>query len=199
MQLFMTDLHNAGSMIDYLLDIVANDVHVLNLHSGSFIQQTFKLHHDYEIIKSLFLKDKNFQLDNGFYKLESPKNRESGNINDYFYCHVNDGNIDRIYFDSNQIVNFKILLNHESDKELQIFDMVYDHIIDYMKERKFDETTISEVLENFKDDNFEAIRYLDQELSDKFKQLSAIALYKIVDNNLSKEQDIEKNEDIEME
>lgn len=199
MQLFMTDLHNAGSMIDYLLDIVANDVHVLNLHSGSFIQQTFKLHHDYEIIKSLFLKDKNFQLDNGFYKLESPKNRESGNINDYFYCHVNDGNIDRIYFDSNQIVNFKILLNHESDKELQIFDMVYDHIIDYMKERKFDESTISGVLENFKDDNFEAIRYLDQELSDKFKQLSAIALYKIVDNDLSKEQDIEKNEDIEME
>ena len=77
--------------------------------------------------------------------------------------------------------------------------MVYDHIIDYMKERKFDENTISEVLENFKDDNFEAIRYLDQELSDKFKQLSAIALYKIVDNDLSKEQDIEKNEDIEME
>lgn len=199
MQLFMTDLHNAGSMIDYLLDIVANDIHVLNLHSDSFIQQTFKSHHDYEIIKSLFLKDKNFQFDNGFYKLESPKNLETGNINDYFYCHVTHGNIDRIYFDSNQIVNFKILLNHESDKELQVFDMVYDHIIDYMKEQKFDETTISEVLENFKDDNFEAIRYLDQELSDKFKQLSVIALYKIVDNDLSKEQDIEKNEDIEME
>ena len=194
MKYYISELYHAKSFFRFLLNMIGTNITTKDIEQAEFKTHYMHSRGEYNLLKYSQLDSKLFEeLPDGTYFLSYDK-LGTYDFNDYLYCRIKKGYIDEIWLDEFQFSHFRDMFNHECDKNLMVFEELYDSLLRIVESR-YDYRTIDRIMNLYIDEEFEKIKDIDSFLFEDMQRIEEKTIYRVLnDFSLDEEMQCDENE-----